>query len=169
MSNSKHYFYSLSEVILPGESQAVFEELEIQLRAELKPEGCLEEQIVQDILYMYVSKSRVMRTTRARYTKEVTGRDLESFGKTGPAELDFMDRANNLGARIDGRIDKNFARLVRVKEHKRYEASQAAPKQLPASPPIAPALESAEPSAEGGNTAEVEAGNPASDSQPKDE
>ena len=123
---------------------------------------------MQGTLFLYVSKSRVMRTTRARYTKEVTGRDLENFGKTGPAELDFLEKAANLDARIDGRIDKNLARLARVKEFKRYEASQAAPKQLPASPSIAPALE-VERSAEGGNTAEVEANNPASDSQPKDE
>ena len=54
MANFKHYFYSISDIILPGESKADFEKLVEQLRVELRPVGCAEEQTVLDIARSYL-------------------------------------------------------------------------------------------------------------------
>ena len=82
------------------------------------------------------------------------------------AEIDFYLKVSDLEGRMDCRTDKRFQRLANLKAFKAFEAAKS-PEQLTASPPVAPALDSDELQAQGGDLDKVE-GNPPVDSQPKE-
>ena len=103
-----------SDAVLPWEDPGAFKRLFAALRAELKPDGALEWEIVRDLVVLRWRKRRIDRMMQAALTRSKYSEEVAHCGRKGFSGIEqALDAARDKDARMAEDYRKAVAMLTK--------------------------------------------------------